>query len=104
MLGLRLRTVSDRLELHISDVSDGALFKEIGEILRRGLDGSWLEKLDGLDQRYWDLKVRESILTLHLEHYLGIMLFPSPECEGTSDANTLIEKAHQLLSAYPDAT
>ncbi|MHC8338647.1 hypothetical protein [Pseudomonas sp. HLT2-19-2] len=29
---------------------------------------------DGLDQRYWDLEVEGQVITLHLEHCLGIML------------------------------
>jgi len=99
MRGLRLHTVSNRLELHISDDFDDALFTKIGELLQQSFGGSWLEKIDGLDQRYWDLKIESSVLTLHLEHYFGIMLFPSSECEDISSANSLIEKAHRLLAS-----
>lgn len=40
--------------------------------LERVLGGYWKKKIQGLDQRYWDLMVGEQTLTLHLEHYLGI--------------------------------
>ncbi|MNP44365.1 hypothetical protein D3C76_1382270 [compost metagenome] len=41
-------------------------------MLEQGLGGCWEQKLDALDQRYWDLSVDERTLTVHLEHYLGI--------------------------------
>jgi hypothetical protein len=38
--------------------------------------GKLVEQLDGLDERYWDIEIGKKIITLHLQHYLGIMLFP----------------------------
>ncbi len=62
-------------ELHISSDSSWTLFEKIAEVLERELNGIWVEKTDGIDQRYWDLKIENEILTLHLEHYLGIIAF-----------------------------
>ena len=39
-------------------------------------------RLDGLDERYWDLEVGDQMVTLYLQHYLGISLYtPSAEDE-----------------------
>ncbi|WP_122863702.1 DUF3630 family protein, partial [Pseudomonas viridiflava] len=67
------------MELHISNVSDWALFNAIALRLVQELNGEWLTKADGLDQRYWDLSVGGGVITLHLEHYLGIMLLVENE-------------------------
>ncbi|WP_235661510.1 DUF3630 family protein [Pseudomonas coronafaciens] len=49
----------------------------MARVLEQRLGGRWIEKLDGLDQRYWDLLVDENTLTLHLEHYTGISIVRS---------------------------
>ncbi|WDY55844.1 DUF3630 family protein [Pseudomonas sp. PSKL.D1] len=58
--------------IEISENADWKLFEDVAQVLAQGLGGCWAEKIDGLDQRYWDLLVDEQVLTLHLEHYLGI--------------------------------
>ena len=103
MQNLRLREVSDRLELRIFDDSNWPLFKEIAEVLEREFRGTWLEKIDGLEQSYWDLKIGNSILTLHLEHYLGIMLFPASETPDKAAAETQLRQIHGFLSSYEPA-
>ena len=60
--------------IYLSDTSDRALFDRIANELRQALDGTWVVQASGLDQRYWDLKAEGQVVTLHLEHYLGIML------------------------------
>ena len=44
----------------------------MARMLEQGLGGCWIQKLDALDQRYWDLSVDGHTLTVHLAHYLGI--------------------------------
>ncbi|MCU0074357.1 DUF3630 family protein [Pseudomonas koreensis] len=61
-------------EIHVSDISDHSLFMRAANELQQGLGGKWLTKACGLDQYYWDLQVDGQVITLHLEHYLGIML------------------------------
>ena len=58
--------------IELSAASDWQLFENIARILEESLGGYWKEKLDAMDQRYWDLVVGEQVITLHLEHYLGI--------------------------------
>ena len=61
-------------DIHLSDSSDRELFTRITEELQQTLNGTWTTQASGLDQYYWDLAVDGQVITLHLEHYLGIML------------------------------
>ncbi|MDO8774742.1 MAG: hypothetical protein Q7K57_39765 [Burkholderiaceae bacterium] len=103
MHGLRLRQYSHRLELRIFDDSNWPLFKEIAGVIEREFHGTWLEKIGGLDQSYWDLKIGNAVLTLHLEHYLGIMLFPSAKTPDKPAADSLLMQIHEFLSTYEAA-
>jgi Protein of unknown function (DUF3630) len=89
-----------RLELQISNVSDWNLFNEVASVLQREFNAIWTVKLDGLDQRYWDLQVDKVLLTLHLEHYLGITLFPANEEVDTAAVNAFLNKVHNFLIQY----
>lgn len=60
--------------IEVSEKADWKLFEDVAWVLEQGLGGRWKKKLDGLDQRYWDLLVDEHTLTLHLEHYMGISI------------------------------
>jgi hypothetical protein len=60
------------VRIEVSEEADWNLFEDVARDIERGLSGCWKERLDGPDQRYWDLLVDEHTLTLHLEHYLGI--------------------------------
>ncbi|MEE5103044.1 DUF3630 family protein [Pseudomonas alliivorans] len=91
------------MELHISDVSDWALFNAIAATLEQGLGGEWLLKADGLDQRYWDLAVEGGVMTLHLEHYLGIMLLVENEPANPDLDARLMAKAGRVLEPYLNA-
>jgi Protein of unknown function (DUF3630) len=100
MNGLRLNQTSKRLELLIAADSDWQLFDEIGAALQQEFHGLWLSKAEGLDQRYWDLKIDTSILTFHLEHYLGIMLFPAAESSDETTDISLLRQIFKFLSSY----
>jgi len=56
-------------------VSDGSVFELIANQLTEVFNVQWKTKLDGFDQRYWDFEFKETTLTLHLEHFLGISIF-----------------------------
>jgi len=73
--------------LEIAPQCDWALFDRIAGILEVELGGTWSERLDGKDERYWDLRTASGKLTLHLQHYLGISLYPTggaKACASTS--------------------
>jgi len=74
----------------VSRESDWTVFDRTADLLAEAFRGHCSEQLDGLDQRDWDLAVGRVKVTLHLEHYLGISLYPA---EGNKD----MEKANELV-------
>ena len=70
--------------IEVSEKADWMLFENVARVLEQGLGGRWKEKLDSLDQRYWDLLVGEHTLTLHLEHYMGISIIVSDSADDTA--------------------
>jgi hypothetical protein len=88
-----------RTEAQLSDQSDWKLFDRMADLIEKEFHGTWVEKLDGLDQRYWDVVIGNIKLTLHLEHYLGISLFPAKGDDNPSEANKLV----QMISEYIEA-
>ncbi|WP_050977738.1 hypothetical protein [Herbaspirillum lusitanum] len=97
MKNLSLNLSSDLSTLEITPEADEFLFNDIAKRLEIAFDGKWTAKITGLDQRYWDLKVGSAILTLHLEHYLGISLFVAEDGEIAASRQLLL-RAHELLS------
>jgi hypothetical protein len=66
---------STKDEIKISDSSDRKLFDQVERNLLATFSASSIKVCDGLDQAYHDLKINGTVVTLHLEHYLGISLF-----------------------------
>lgn len=95
MIGSR----GDDLEIVLSDHADWDLFDETATRLHAHFGGEWVEQLDGLDQRYWDLRVGESTVTLHLESSLGISLFPARDSADPEGSAALLERIRAYLGA-----
>lgn len=81
--------------IEVSEKADWKLFDNVAQVLEHGLGGRWKEKLDGLDQRYWDLLVDEHTLTLHLEHYVGISIVVP------DSADDIAQRVCALLNQLP---
>jgi hypothetical protein len=64
-----------RREVIITDGRDDERFLAVAGWLRTELGAELLERLDGPEQRYWDFRVGDMIITLHSEHYLGVSLY-----------------------------
>jgi hypothetical protein len=88
---------ASRREILVHDVADWRLFEALASELKEALGGEWASKLDGPDQRYWDLQTKSGTLTLHLEHYLGISVFVKDD--GRSDVRSadLLEATFSVL-------
>lgn len=71
------KSSSGEVELHISDNPD--LFDNIANKIIEITNATVIEKIDSLDQSYWDIKIDGEAFTIHREHYLGIKLFSSSE-------------------------
>lgn len=82
--------------IEISESADWKLFEDVAQVLVQELGGCWTEKLDGLDQRYWDLLVDEQTLTLHLERYLGISVIVPDSAVKTAQRVRVLFKSDQL--------
>lgn len=63
------------LQLCMSNDANWNEFEQWSAVICRLCNGRIVERIDGVDQRYWDMEIGGRIVTLHLEHYLGICLF-----------------------------
>src|ERR1043166_9521294 len=88
-----VRRPTGNFELRISD--DSGQFRLLAEKVRKTLGGRWIEKLDGLDQSYWDLDVQGGIVTVHREHYLGVFVF----CDDQPAQIRVLERLQSLWEA-----
>lgn len=80
------RTPAGQLELRLSD--DTERFRSIAENIKATFGGRWLAQVDGPDQSYWDLEVDGRKLTVHREHYLGVVVF----CDDEPASRALLER------------
>jgi hypothetical protein len=85
------RTDAGLIELRLSD--DSEQFIRLAEEVRKKLSGQWIEKVDGLDQSYWDLDVQGEKITVHREHYLGVSVFSDDQPAKRS----VLERLQSLL-------
>jgi len=86
-------------QLELAGESDWALFDRIAGVLEVELGGTWIERLDGLDERYWDLSTGSGRLTLHLQDYLGISLYPTDGAAADPSSLSLLDQALMVLNA-----
>lgn len=84
------------LEIALCESSDRQRFDDFAARIQRAVGGEWVVRLDGLDQRYWDLRVGGDGVSLHLEHFLGISLLAE-----TPAAAALARRIAAGLAAAP---
>lgn len=65
--------------------------------LQFGLKGVWKERVGETDTIYWDLRVGDATITLHLEHFLGITVFPT---EGAKASDASVELLAQAYAVF----
>lgn len=70
--------------------SDSNDFRLIANILETKLNIRFIDKINGIDQKYWDFDYKDNILTLHQEHYLGVSIFIK-DSEKITDSEILID-------------
>jgi hypothetical protein len=101
---MQVRVTDDaRTELAISTDSSAWLFERLAVAIQDAFGGTWVAQLDGLDQRYWDLRLEDAVVTLHSEHYLGISLFPSAASPDAQAAARLVRRIARFLATYDPA-
>jgi hypothetical protein len=72
--------------------SNGYVFQSIADELTEVFNIKWKAKLDGFDQRYWDFEYKGIILSLHLEHILGIGIFVRKPETDIKNAKKILEE------------
>ncbi len=83
------RDASNRLSIDLSgEADDFEVFADRMTVLH----GKPVDKVFGLDQRYWDFNVNGITVVLHSEHFLGVSIHVE---DGTNE-ELLREIAHQL--------
>ena len=68
------------IEALLSGNSDD--FASLAQQIERLTGGKYTKKLDGPDQSYWELDVDGVLLTVHREHYLGVIVLSNSEKAG----------------------
>ena len=92
---------ADLAEIALSEESDWQRFEELADAIQRACGGTWTVRLDGPDQRYWDLAVGNALVTLHLEHSLGISLFAARDAPDREASVRLVGRIGSLLTGIP---
>jgi hypothetical protein len=76
---------------HVSDDPDD--FVRVALRAQTLLGGVLGECMHGLDQSYWDLTVDGVVITIHREHYTGVMVL----CADEPQAVALLERYRTVL-------
>jgi hypothetical protein len=87
------KDASNRLSIELSDSNSNILFRKFADRLTTEFNAKISEKLDGLDQRYWDFDVNGTIVVLHSDGMAGISI----HVEDGSNDNLVREIAKTLL-------
>ena len=74
------RDASGRLTVHLGD--DENRFTEMVSRLKTRCCAHLIQKLDGLDQHYWDFDVKGVVIVLHWDGMMGVSIHVQ---EGTNE-------------------
>jgi hypothetical protein len=86
------RTRRGFLELEVSPHADWCHFEAIADQISESLDATIVEKIDGLDARYWDFEISGRTVTLHLHAMAGIFGFDTGH-----EADSVVQQIAALL-------
>lgn len=87
----------EHLQVQVSSDSDWSLFECVARALETQLSGSWGNQVDGVDERYWDILVGEGKLTLHLQHYFGIVVYPGEGADANASSLDALNRTFCIL-------
>jgi hypothetical protein len=85
------------IEVEIDNNCDYQKFEEAANVLKKEFGAKFIEKLNHLDNAYWDFMYNDCELTLHFNHFLGISLFPKTFGESTANDNDCAKEIGMLL-------
>ena len=87
------KDASDRPLIELSDLDSDLLFRKLADRLKNVFNAKIIEKVEGVDQRYWDFDVDGTIVVLHSDPMAGISI----HIEDGSNENLLRKIASMLL-------
>ena len=87
------RDYSDKLWVELSPEPSLKEMEAFEEALQSQFGAKVIEKLDGLDQSYWDFQIDEHLFVLHMDTFSGISL----SIKDGSDAELLRNIASEVL-------
>jgi hypothetical protein len=90
---------NSRLNIELLKEANNGLFVKIAELISRKFRIPINQKLEGLDQRYWDFQQDTIAFCLHQEHYLGISIYAQNE-QSDYYVNKIADYLHNELSGY----
>jgi hypothetical protein len=79
-------------EILITEQIAPALFQNLADRLVAENNAKIIEKINEFDSIYWDFKVNIEVVTLHLQTYIGISIYPKELDKATIEANQLVER------------
>lgn len=85
------------VEVEFYDNCDYSKFEDAADILEKQFKLRFIEKLNHLDDAYWDFTYKGCELTLHFNHYCGISLFPKKFGAATAGENECAKEIGILL-------
>jgi hypothetical protein len=84
-------------QIVVSNTSSTDLFQSVAGLLSSHVPGKWTARMTGLDQAYWDYESDGGKITLHLEHYMGISIYPTAGADADPSSLRLLEEAYRVL-------
>ena len=88
------------INLELTEDSNWSVFELIAKELTDKFNAQWKTQADGLDQRYWDFEINGIILTLHLEHYLGIVIFADKRKTDRNKAKIIMQELENHFKTW----
>lgn len=89
-------------EILISDKPDSEIFKNLCSRLKSEFNAELIEEIEGFDSKYYDFRIVDSVLTLHLQIYIGITIFSKELDNATQEENLLVETIGMKLKINHD--
>lgn len=89
------RDASNRLSIDLANIDYDTLFQKFANLLQTEFKGKLIEKIEGLDGRYWDFDINGTIVVLHSNAMAGISIY----AEDGSNETLIREIGKKLLES-----
>lgn len=66
---------SGRLSIELASLDSDDLFQCFANRIVKEFDATIINKLNGLDQKYWDFNISSTTIVLHSDTFMGISIY-----------------------------